>query len=159
RVEEVLRVAPARREHLGGAARVIARGSDKLGYKHKPLVRNAPDCDGKGVCIFGCPTDAKRSTNVSYVPLALRAGAQLVVGARVDRVTSAGGRATGGEGHAVGSNRGFRVRARATVVACGTFQTPVLLERSGMRDRGGWLGGNLSLHPAAGSMAFFDEAI
>lgn len=159
RVEDVLQVAPGKKEHLGGAARVIARGADRLGYKHKPLLRNAPDCDGKGVCCFGCPTDAKRSTNVSYVPMALRAGAQLVVGAHVDRVTTAAGRATGVEGHATRSGTSFRVRARATVVACGTFQTPVLLERSGVRDRGGWLGGNLSLHPAGGVMAFFDEAI
>ena len=43
---------------------MIARGCDALGYAHEPLRRNAPDCDGQGVCCFGCPTDAKRSTNV-----------------------------------------------------------------------------------------------
>ena len=63
--------------YLGGAARVVARGSDVLGYSHYPVKRNAPDCDGSGVCDFGCPTDAKRSTNVTYVPSALRAGAAL----------------------------------------------------------------------------------
>jgi hypothetical protein len=29
-----------------------------------------------GVCDYGCPTDARRSTNVSYVPSALGAGAR-----------------------------------------------------------------------------------
>ena len=97
--EEVLRIAPGRKEHLGGAARVIARGADRLGYKHKPLVRNAPDCDGKGVCCFGCPTDAKRSTNVSYVPMALKAGAELYTGQRVGRIVFDRGRAVGVVAH------------------------------------------------------------
>ncbi|HEY0190068.1 MAG TPA: GMC family oxidoreductase N-terminal domain-containing protein, partial [Kofleriaceae bacterium] len=87
RVESVLQVETARAELLGGNGRVIARGCDALGFKHHgPLRRNAPACDGQGVCCFGCPTDAKRSTNVSYIPLALRGGAELFPGARVTRV-------------------------------------------------------------------------
>jgi hypothetical protein len=158
RVEEILGVAPAAPEHLGGAATVISRGCRSLGYKHAPLRRNAPACDGKGVCCFGCPTDAKRSTNVSYVPLALRAGAHLYTGARVERVLAEGGRATGVLARAVsGGRKKLTIRARATVVACGTFQTPVLLEKSGFGGGSGQLGRNLSLHPAAASLAFFDE--
>ncbi|MCA1664835.1 MAG: GMC family oxidoreductase N-terminal domain-containing protein, partial [Myxococcales bacterium] len=95
RVEATLGVAPAETKYLGGVARVIARGCDALGYKHQPLERNAPECDGQGVCCFGCPTDAKRSTNVSYVPLALKAGATLFTGLRADRVMVDGGRAVG----------------------------------------------------------------
>src|SRR5262249_2265418 len=72
----VLGVEVARAELRGGNGRVIARGCDALGFpRHGPLTRNAPACDGQGVCCFGCPTDAKRSTNVSYIPIALRAGA------------------------------------------------------------------------------------
>ncbi|MEM9493144.1 MAG: GMC family oxidoreductase N-terminal domain-containing protein, partial [Myxococcota bacterium] len=95
RVERVLGVEEARAETLGGVAEVIARGCDRLGFRHRPLRRNAPDCDGQGTCCFGCPTDAKRSTNVSYVPMALRAGAELVHSAEVVSITTAGGRATG----------------------------------------------------------------
>jgi choline dehydrogenase-like flavoprotein len=157
KVEQVLQVAPAAREHLGGIASVIARGCDALGYRrHKPLLRNAPDCDGKGVCVFGCPTDAKRSTNVSYVPLALRAGAELFTGARALRILHEDGRATGVE---VESSRGgtrFTVRARAVVVACGTLFTPLLLERSGLAGASGQLGHNLSIHPASAVYAWFD---
>jgi choline dehydrogenase-like flavoprotein len=160
RVEQVIGVGEARREHLGGAARVIARGCERLGYKHKPLRRNAPDCDGKGVCCFGCPTDAKRSTNVSYVPLALRAGAQLFTGARVERILAESGRATGVEARARGGHRArLTVRAKRTVVACGTLYTPVLLERSGLAGSSGELGKNLSIHPAAAVLGWFDETI
>jgi len=159
RVEAVLGVAPAKSELLGGNGRVIARGCDALGIKrHGPLRRNAPDCDGQGVCCFGCPTDAKRSTNVSYVPLALRAGAELFARAKVTRVIVEGDRATGvvarGEdGHTL------TVRARAVVIACGTIMTPLVLSQQGLGGGSGQLGRNLSIHPACGLLAEFDEQI
>lgn len=158
RVERVLGVAPVPAEYLGGCARVIARGAEALGYRHAPLRRNAPDCDGKGVCCFGCPTDAKRSTNVSYVPMALRAGAELFTGVRAERIIIEGGRAAG----VVGRTRGGRtvtVRARAVVVACGTLLSPVLLMRNGLGGSSGQLGKNLSIHPAAGAIAIMNERV
>jgi len=59
--------------HRAETIGIIAKGCDALGYKHGPLARNAPGCDGQARCAFGCPTDAKKSTNVSYVPAALKA--------------------------------------------------------------------------------------
>ncbi len=162
RVEAVLGVAEARAPFLGGNARVIARGCDALGYAHKPLRRNAPDCDGKGVCCFGCPTDAKRSTNVSYVPLALKAGAELFHGARVERIVVHGGRARGVVARARtadGRSRTITVHARAVVIAAGTLMTPGLLEQNGLGGSSGELGGNLSIHPACAALAEFDERI
>ncbi len=159
RVEAVLGVERARPEYLGGNGRVIARGCDALGFtKHGALRRNAPACDGQGVCVFGCPTDAKRSTNVSYMPLALRAGAELFTDAKVTRIVVDGGRARGvvartAEGHTL------TVRARATVVSCGAIMTPLLLAHNGLGGASGQLGKNLSIHPAAGCLAEFDEAI
>jgi choline dehydrogenase-like flavoprotein len=159
RVEAVLGVEPARKSLLGGNGRVIERGCNALGFKrHGPLRRNAPACDGQGVCCFGCPTDAKRSTNVSYVPLALRAGAELFPSARVTRIIVDGGRACGvvaqtPAGHVL------TVRARAVVVACGALLSPLLLARQGLGQTSGQLGKNLSIHPAAGALAEFDEEI
>jgi choline dehydrogenase-like flavoprotein len=159
RVEGVLGVAEARGELLGGNGRVIARGCDAIGLvRHHPLKRNAPDCDGQGVCCFGCPTDAKRSTNVSYVPLALRSGAELFTRAKMTRIIVEGGRARGvvaqtHDGHAL------TVRARSVVIACGSIMTPLVLAREGLGGRSGQLGKNLSIHPAAGALAEFDETI
>ena len=84
----MLQIESAKEPYLGGVARVIARGSEKLHLAHGPLPRNAPTCDGQGVCAFGCPTGAKRSTDVSYIPAALGYGAQLISGARVDKIES-----------------------------------------------------------------------
>ncbi len=158
RVEGVLGVEHAKAEFLGGNARVIARGCDAIGLKkHGPLRRNAPACDGQGVCCFGCPTDAKRSTNVSYVPLALRAGAELFTSSKVTRIILEGGRAVGvvatSDGHVL------TVRARAVVVAAGAILTPLLLAAQGLGGGSGELGQNLSIHPATGALAEFDEEI
>src|SRR6202044_3086601 len=98
---------------------------------HHTLPRNAPDCDGQGVCCFGCPTGAKRSTDVSYVPEALLKGAQLVTAATVESVEVVAGRARGVRGTLGGPNgRRFRVKAEAVVVAGGALMTPLLLARS-----------------------------
>jgi choline dehydrogenase-like flavoprotein len=159
RVEAILGVEPGRPALLGGNARVIARGANALGFtRHGPLRRNAPACDGQGVCCFGCPTDAKRSTNVSYVPLALRAGAELFAETRVERLILDGGQARGvvattAAGHTL------TVRARAVVVSAGALLSPLLLARQGLAGASGQLGRNLSIHPAAGCLAEFDEAI
>jgi choline dehydrogenase-like flavoprotein len=164
RVEGVLQVGVPEPRHLGGVARLIARGCDALGYRHHPLRRNAPGCDGQGVCCFGCPTDAKRSTNVSYVPLALKAGATLVTGLRVERILVENGRAVGVVGSGRSSAPGrpaveVTVRARSVVVSCGSLYTPLLLEKNGLAGRSGQLGRNLSIHPATGVAAIFDEPV
>ncbi len=158
RVESMLQVEVAPRAYLGGSARVIARGAERLGLAHGPLMRNAPGCDGQGLCCFGCPTGAKRSTDVSYVPEALKRGAELVTGARVQRVNVRDGRARGVTAR-LASGRTLEVRAEAVIVAAGTLQTPMLLADSGLCGRSGMLGKNLSIHPATKVMALFDETI
>lgn len=157
RVEAVLGVEPAQREHVGSIADVIARGADRLGYSHHVLTRNAPGCDGQGLCCFGCPTGAKRSADVSWIPKALERGAMLMSSTRVVSIDgdTASGRAVGVTARTAGGAR-LKIRARATVVACGTLLTPVLLARSGLvKNR--WLGQNLSIHPAGKAMAVMPE--
>lgn len=158
KVEKILGVAPNAPEYTGKLGDIIARGCDHLGWKHAPIPRNAPDCDGQGFCCFGCPTDAKRSMNVSYVPMALKDGAQLFTGIRANRVILENGRAVG----VVGTGRGgqeLTVRARAVVVACGSLITPCFLEKNKLGNSSGQLGRHLTIHPAAGMMALFDEPI
>ncbi len=159
RVEAVLGVEHAKAQLLGGNGRVIARGCEALGFtRHGPLKRNAPACDGQGVCVFGCPTDAKRSTNVSYIPLALRAGAELFSNTRMTRILVEGGRAVGVVGRAADGSQ-LTIRARSVVVACGSIMTPIVLGQQGLANRSGQLGKNLSIHPACGALAEFDEQI
>ncbi len=157
-IETELGIEPSPEEYLGGAARVVARGAEALGWSHYPLKRNAPGCDGQGVCCFGCPTDAKRSTNVSFVPAALQSAAMLLTGARADRVIVEDGRAVGVEVDA--GERRFEVRGRAVILACGALMTPALLLEQGLLQDNEHVGRNLTIHPAMGvSAEFSDESI
>jgi choline dehydrogenase-like flavoprotein len=156
-VEHTLGVAPSSVAALGKPAELIARGCDALGFSHHPLARNAPGCDGQGLCCFGCPTDAKRSSNVSWVPMALERGANLLPNFHVEQVLVERGQAVGVVGVCAG--RTITVRTKVVVAACGALLTPVLLERSGLGATSGQLGRNLSIHPAAAGLGLFDEPV
>jgi choline dehydrogenase-like flavoprotein len=158
RVERILDVQAARREVIGPIGDVMARGCDALGWSHHPIRRNAPGCDGSGFCDFGCRQDARRSTQIAYLPPALERGAVLFAGARARRIVLERGRAVGVEAE---SRRGrtVRIRSRAVVLAGGAIPTPLLLLEQGLANRSGQVGRNLSLHPSGGFMAAFDEPI
>ncbi|MEO8877387.1 MAG: FAD-dependent oxidoreductase, partial [Polyangiaceae bacterium] len=158
RVESMLQVTPAKMNLTGGVGRVISRGASALGMSHHPLNRNAPDCDGQGVCCFGCPTGAKRSTDVSYVPETLKRGGVLVTAARAEAFDIERGQAKAVRG-TLGKNGRFRIRAQATVIAGGALMTPVILKRAGLLKKTPYVGKNLSIHPASKVMAIFDETI
>jgi choline dehydrogenase-like flavoprotein len=150
RVEAMLGVEPAAPEHVGEIGCVIRAGARALGMtRAHPLQRNARDCDAQGTCQFGCPTDAKRSTNVSFVPSALESGAFLFTGFRAKRLIRDGSSARGVEAVGVG-RRGrpveLTVEARAVVVSMGALLTPLFLEANGLAS--GNLGANLTIHPA-----------
>jgi choline dehydrogenase-like flavoprotein len=158
RVESMLQVETARPEHLGAIGGVIARGADALGWSHGPLRRNAPGCDGQGLCCFGCPSGAKRSADVSWIPAALARGAQVFSSSRVERIDAdpASGRALGVTARTAGGAT-LTIRARATVVACGALMTPVLLAKSDLCTGSPMMGRNLSIHPAGKAMALLPD--
>lgn len=157
-VESELQVTEGETRVLGRIAQVIAKGASEMGGNHGPLRRNAPDCDGQGICVAGCPTGAKRSSDVSWVPRALKAGARLYTGLPATRILMTGRRAVGVllEGSDQnGAPRRVEVRARAVVVAAGSLLTPLLLQRNGVKLPS--LGRNLSIHPGFGAIAMFNE--
>ena len=124
-------IEPAPVEKVGPIAGLMARGCDCLGWSHGPTRRNAPGCTGEGFCDFGCRTEARRSTDVEFVPAALERGALLLTGLRAERVLIESGRAVGVEGRAANGKR-LRVRARRVVIAGGAIPTPLFLLRQGI---------------------------
>ena len=154
RVERALSVSEVTPELAGLNAEVARRGAERLGWSHGYLRRNARGCVGSGVCVFGCPTSAKQHTGITYIPRARTAGARILTGADVRRVLVRNGRAAG-----VQLADGRTVRAPAVIVAAGTIHTPLLLARSGLGERSGQLGRNLSLHPATAAIARMPEVV
>ncbi len=168
RVERRINVRHQDPETIGVDNALLKRGADAKGWKVIPNLRNQVHCAGSNNCAFGCPTGAKQSALVSYIPRALHFGARLLSDVKIDKILMHGKRAIGVQGHVVGDPatgpsgaRGHRVvvRAKLVVSACGAIQTPALLARSGVRSPSGRLGHNLSLHPNVKLTAVFDEPV
>lgn len=163
RVERYISAAHQDPWTIGRDNELLREGADKRGWKVVSNIRNQVHCAGTNNCAFGCPTGAKRSTLVTYVPRAVNFGARVLSDCRVDRIRLRGKRAVGVQGHLVGEqgqpSTPFVVEARRTVVACGAVQTPSLLMRSGVRSPSGRIGHDLTLHPNAKVAAIFDEKV
>ena len=163
-VEATLNVGPVGDDIMGANGEVMDRGRLELGYSGGPIRRNARGCHGSGVCAFGCPLDAKLGMHVTYLPLAAKAGAQIISGCRVDRIVIENGRATGVRGSVVDPETGaiqrdarFEVSARCVVLAAGAIYTPAMLQRQRLANSSGQVGRNLRIHPGCGVLAMFDH--
>lgn len=160
RAETELQVTPGDPRYLGQIARAVAKGAGEMGANHGPLRRNAPACDGHGICVAGCPTGAKLSSAETWIPRAMKAGAMLYSGLPATRILTTGRRAIGVllEGQdSKGAPRRVEIRSRAVVVAGGSLMTPLLLRRNGVALP--MLGRNLSIHPGLGVMAMFERSL
>jgi choline dehydrogenase-like flavoprotein len=159
RVEKRIHVAPMDEAAIGTDNLLLKKGADAKGWNVIGNLRNQVHCIGSNRCAFGCPTGAKQSSLVSYIPRALHFGARIYADVRVDHITRHGKRATGAVGTVKGSGHKITVRARLVVASCGAIHTPALLARSGFRSPSGQLGHNLSMHPNVKVVAIFDEPV
>jgi len=149
RVEEVVSSKEVTPDIFGANNNIARRGSEALGWRGGFLSRNDRGCVGSNRCAFGCPKDAKQAMHLTYLPQAVEAGARVISGARVEKVTFDGKVATGVIASVTdeqGRQKKLVVKARKVVVSAGTFYTPLLLRASGVRHRN--LGRRLTLHPA-----------
>ena len=158
-VEEMLGVTQAEERYIGEIGNVIRDGGRQLGLTAMhALRRNAPGCDGQGLCQFGCPTDAKRSTNVSYIPRALERGAFLFTGFRAEKILHTNQTTEGVVLHSVkesGRKVRIHIKTNNVIVAAGALLTPGLLARNGVKNP--QLGKHLTLHPCGVVNAIFPD--
>jgi choline dehydrogenase-like flavoprotein len=164
RVERTLFVAPTPMEIQGERNLRFKQGCDALGIGSEPTRRNVRGCKGSGECFTGCRNGAKQSTDVSYVPLAIRAGARVFTSVRAEHVVASGRRASGVRGHLVEpftwrEGPAVEISAKIVVLAAGCMATPVLLQKSELGRAGGWVGKDLQLHPGLAIMAIYDTPI
>lgn len=158
RVERELNVVKTPADVAGRNTAVVKRGADRLGYAGDYVYRNVRGCIGSGVCNFGCPTSAKQHVGVTYLPKAWEAGATTYSGTRARRLALDGRRVRAVDAE-TRSGRRIRVECEIVVLAAGTVHSPLFLRRQRLDDPSGQIGRNLSLHPASGVRALFDEEI
>ncbi len=163
RVEKLINVTETPENLLGGSGLLIKKGAEKLGYRCGPITRNVRNCEGCGVCAFGCPKDAKQAMHVTYIPLASKYGAKIYANCRADRLTISKGFATGAEGVFLDDEgkafKRIKVNSRVTIVSCGAIYSPVLLKKNGILKKSSHLGKHLHIHPATRVFAMFDKVV
>ena len=162
-VEKAIHVETVPESMQSKSTRLFGIGADKRGLVMEPMRRNTEGCQGCGRCNFGCPHAAKLSVDLSYLPKAVAAGADVYSHCRVDRVVTRGGSAVGVRGRLLNRPGGrpgdaFVVHAKRVVVACGAWHTPTLLLRSGIGARK-HVGRNMTLHPGFRMFARFEEKV
>jgi len=162
-VEERLHISPWQDHNRNNA--LLAKGAEKLGWRHGAIKRNVRDCAGHGYCGLGCPVKAKQSMDVTAIPDALENGAVLVTRVRAERFVIRGTRVTAVEGRALDARgvhtTGRRVWLRApwVVVAAGAIHGPALLMRSKVPDPFRRLGKRTFLQIHNYSLSFVPEPI
>lgn len=164
---------PYREHEINAAGLVLARGAERLGigWAATPLATlsapggQSPPCVYRGFCNFGCSTNAKQSALVTWIPRALRSGAEVRDLAMAGRIElGQQGRVTGV--HYVREGRWQFQRAANVVVAGYAIETPRLLLNSacqrfpqGLANSSGLVGTHLTTHAGPGVWATFTEAI
>jgi choline dehydrogenase-like flavoprotein len=164
---------PYRQHEINAAGLVLARGCEALGieWAMTPLATisaprgQAHPCVYRGFCKFGCSTNAKQSALVTWIPRAIRAGAEIRDLAMVGRVEiGKDGRASGLHYHREGRWR--HQRARNVVVAGYAVETPRLLLNSacaqfpsGLANSSGLVGKNFMTQSNHAVYGTFDEEI
>ncbi len=162
-IEAELNVRPSEAEALGPKNLVMKRGLEKLGWDSHPLSRAVVNCEGASDCLTACPSGAKRTMSVTYIPKASRAGADIYPSCRARYVLREGKRAVGVRADILHPQTRkpqaeMTVYAKAVVVSAGVMWSPILLRRSGIKGNG-WVGRNLCAHIGTAAFGMFDEEI
>jgi choline dehydrogenase-like flavoprotein len=154
RVEQVLGVRE--RTDWTKSVHTVEPGFKALGAELEPVTSYTDtNCMRCGSCLQGCPTNAGKSTQNTYIEDACaRWLLELRAESAVERVLVEGGAATGVEYVDAGGER-RTVHAGAVVVSAGSLNTPQLLMRSGLENDA--IGKHLGLHPVRLVYGLFEE--
>lgn len=158
---------------LGKYGMKAAESMNALGWHWWPHANAIPSqkignlaaCARWGTCTQGCPEGAKASFDLAYWPSAIKAGAKLITGARVSKITvDENGSATGASW--IKNGEAFHTRAKQLVLCANGIGTPRLLLLSasahhpdGLANSSGLVGKNLMLHPNCAVMGYYDEEL
>ncbi len=164
KVEQVVNVIDVPEELIDPSAKIFRRGLQQMGLHGIPLKRNVKACEGSSLCCFGCPTDAKQSVQLNYIPQALQAGAEIYPYTLAEKIIHRNGKFSEVLARRINpltqkASAMIRVKSKVLVVAGGTLQTPYLLKHSGVATQSKALGNNLTLHPAGKALALFKDSV
>lgn len=157
---------------LNAPARLMREGCDALGLRTSPAPNAAlsgtyyreaygfrPACTNRGFCQAGCSNGAKASTDVTFIPAAVRAGAEVrdrcyVTGFERDgagRITAVTYRDTDGVER--------KQRCAHVFLCAGGVETPRMLLIHDLAAGSGQVGRGFMAHPGLQIWGVFDEPV
>ncbi|MBC7940002.1 MAG: GMC family oxidoreductase [Chitinophagaceae bacterium] len=156
---------------LNGPAQLMQKGCTELDIRTSPAANAALSqpyfqpgiglraaCTNRGLCQIGCSVGAKASMDVTFVPLALRAGAELRSASFATAFeTDSRGRISAVIYHHAGDDH--RQRCRHVFLCAGAIETPRLLLLNGMANASGQVGRNFMAHPGLQLWGRFDNDV
>ncbi|KXT07178.1 hypothetical protein AC578_2418 [Pseudocercospora eumusae] len=153
--------------------KVLLEGARKLGWSAKAVAQNTGGAvHDDGFCTRGCRSCGKKGPTVTFLPDAAEAGARFIEGFEVKTITfdEADATKTTGvkgtwtsrdrAGGVAGKDRVTRevvIKAKRTIVSGGSLYTPILLQKSGLKNK--HIGRHLHLHPVNMVAAVWDEDV
>ncbi len=156
-IEGLLSVSPQPERNANRQSWVLEKGAKELGWDVRESSRAQKNCQNSNRCPTGCPTGAKQSMLVSFIPRAERAGAKIICDASAQRILTSGSKAVGIEYLDQTKNGRLRqIKADRIFICCGPMQTPFLLLRSGISES---VGKTLGIHLNLKIVAQFNEDI
>ncbi len=155
RVETQLGVNTLPRSLLTKSAELFEKGLNAIGRPGAYILpRCAPACEGSGRCYLGCPTGSKQSTDYSYLPQAVEAGAKLLINTEATRIVEKNDvvlvEVKGPEGKE-------SLSCKTLIIAGGALYTPGILRRNHLGSKLSQTGKHLKIHPATKVFARFPD--
>lgn len=135
---------------------MILDGSAKLGYPAAPTGQNTGSHIPNTRFLGYGYRHGERGGVVNWLYEAVQNGAQVIDKCEVLRIRHNRGRASGVEALVDGKTK-LIVSAKRVVSCCGSLQTPLLLRRSGFKNK--HIGQNLKLHPVTCVYGDFEEVV
>jgi choline dehydrogenase-like flavoprotein len=153
-VERAISVGPVPTGH-SAPSDVLRRGADALGWRNGEIPRWMKYPTAAASSGSGHGNGERQSMTLTYLPRAMKAGARVTVGCRVDRLVHHAGRATSAVTTLADGRQGT-IRFRDVFVCGGAIQSPALLQRSGIH---GHIGRTLAVHPTVKLAARFTDPL